>query len=1541
MDKTNADADMRAAAIKRNVSPFLKNVLATIGIGVNTAATGLDNFAANNRSLVKDFGAGKYRVTPADVGEGMKKTGIGLLNLTGALAQGFNEGIIRIGTSVADASLPGYKEKRQASNKSALATITGKEEMRSYQEIFSGADQWAKEKGATETGAKFFAGFGAMGAIFLDQPGIGSGAKGVLKIGKRAVDQLAATTDEKVIQEIVRAANPNLSDEAVEFMTPVFREAQTAEEVNTALRVINGSAKTIAKNAEKTRIVDEGKEAARLEADPLVADARKYKTADDFVKARGEPVYHGSPDGMVDEFEIPKRDGIYFTKDRTYAESFTKKATDGEKGAITEAYLDIKNPKIFDGNDPVQFKAFTERGIDIEDLKKKGHDAAVLRFKDGKDDIMVLEPEKVRTRAQLERIYESATRPGASPIEVASMPIPRTAPIPVNLTKNLGAAKDPYEILSILKNEYPHLPDRVVDRMVSRFVRTRRVKNVENLIRAARNLNEQFKPGGSIRSAAPAAARAAAEPKAIAEVLEKTVPKGARKFMSQPQKEAMIRTLKDQFENPKDAVAAQHEYNRIWDDLNQQIVDDYENLTLQKSFLEDVLSADSEGISGIWKRLFTGPNKKNAVDDSVMELAEIQARAMQKKKAIENYRKHGVSGDKKFPGNPGKLTKTEEFAARLDQYLVDAGIPDGDFDIAQEAIERYARTRAEVLRIGEQLKEMKPRVREARILQEGLDDIAIIPQKDVEVIDRIVTKANVRDRFTDIANLTTGTRDVYRNFEKFFGTQFAAIKKAVLDPFDASKGLRVDEVKKLGDELEEGVVGKFGIRRGSKESAAIQRYGDPDLDAGLKLDREGLVKEFGKKKAEDIIAADAWFRKEYERLIDELNEVRKKIYPRNPAKLIAKRKNYYRHYEEMAEGFGDALREFFDTPSGISPGLVGTSEFTKPKTRWLSFAQERLGKKTELDAVGGFMQYSELFAYAKHIDPHVSRFRYLQRKIAEVAPIKGEELTLPDGTKFKAKGAESFLGFLDDFTRDLTGNTSPMDRWVQKRIPGGRATIRAGRFINNRMKANSVLGNFGTMVAQVANVPAGIADTKLYAAVGMKRAIASIFVRNEPMMQSSFLKERYQKYLTERFPFQFKDRPVRATGDLAVKQAAWLMGKADEMGTKFIWNAQYAKAVAQKSEDPIKFADDKTRKLVAGRGIGEVPIDQKALVTQFGAPFTLEVGNAIWIMKDWISEKNYSALMTFFVANYLFNEAAERTRGSRVVFDPINSLIEGSLSLAEEWKEGNPARGWEKFAGRQAGEVLANIPFGQTVAAAVPDSMVQAATKATTGAPMTKRDIFGNSTAGRFGTPLLLTGLQDAVFRLLPRVGGLQLKKTYQGIKALIAGHAEDKAGDETFKVPMKATNVVRALLFGAGATSEARKYFDERQDLFDAKSRSDAEGFVRGAAAEDSYAKFKKLLADGKGPQAADYLAAESAKDPLFAKALVQVIKDEKAGLNPNDRMLKMLGVENGERAKYIAGQLEKIDSGDARADYLADLTEKKILTVDVAKQLALFMAK
>lgn len=512
-------------------------------------------------------------------------------------------------------------------------------------------------------------------------------------------------------------------------------------------------------------------------------------------------------------------------------------------------------------------------------------------------------------------------------------------------------------------------------------------------------------------------------------------------------------------------------------------------------------------------------------------------------------------------------------------------------------------------------------------------------------------------------------------------------------------------------------------------------------------------------------------------------------------KRLQKRKDYYRHFNELS-GFSE-LKNIFETPAQISSKLAGISEFTKPKTKFASLFQRRDMGKYKADAVGGFLNYIPSASYAINIDPQIAKFRGLAKDIAE-------------GTA-DTKNANNFIKYLDNFSNSLAGKTNQYDRLWQEKVPGERKAFAVLNWVNSHVKSNQVLMNARSALSQLANIPVGIAKIKNPVDIykGMTNTFAGMVGKGrapELYKQSQFITERYSNNLISRFNTRLADQPE--------KLAAWLMETADEIGTKFIWNSTYEQAVKNGANDAIKQADDITRSLVAGRGIGEVPLLQQSKTFKLVAPFQLEVANLWHVMKDMVSEKDFAGIATLMVGNYLFNEAAENLTGNRVVFDPINAMMD---ALSEE--DANAGT----VVGRMAGEIGSNIPIGNVIASTLFDDS-------------TRKKYFGNSDPARYGTGVvtpvltkagssllkfaggekidnLAPDLLDIGSKLILPFGGAQLKKTVEGVKAVNAGgdYSINTAGEKSLKYPILKTpgNYIKAGVFGKYALPEAKEYYD------------------------------------------------------------------------------------------------------------------------------------
>lgn len=625
----------------------------------------------------------------------------------------------------------------------------------------------------------------------------------------------------------------------------------------------------------------------------------------------------------------------------------------------------------------------------------------------------------------------------------------------------------------------------------------------------------------------------------------------------------------------------------------------------------------------------------------------------------------------------------------------------------------------------------------------------------------------------DITGFDASFKSVYRNLSKAFGKNFENVKRRVLDPFDSSKGVWVDDQANWANKLKTEIVDGLKIRKGSKESALVQRWGEK------RITLEELKQQTPKWR--EIVEADTWFRKQYDQLLDEVNTVRKQIYPNRPDKLIPRRQDYYRHFQEL-EG-AEGMKNLFETPSNIPTELAGISDYTEPKSRFLSFAQKRLGGGFKEDAVGGFIDYIRAQTYAKHIDPHISKFRGLADELRGMAKT-GDERT-----------GSRLVEYLEDFANDLAGKTNPLDRSVQKVT--GRKFFRAIDWVNRRVKLNVILGNLSSAVAQFGNVPQAMAHAGYKNwTVGFIDTLRGVGKTDKVIAQSPFIKERYFNAFN-----QFDSGIAKSTK----RMAAWITRALDELGTKASWNGFYRQALEQKIPNPIRYADDLTRQMVAGRGVGEVALAQKSKTLQLVAPFQVEVQNLWHVLGKDIGEKKFGTLLKFAIAAYGFNQVAERLRGSGVTLDPIQAVADAYTTYSEEEDK---KIGGLRAGGRLAGEVLSNMIGGQTLAGMYPEYGITIG-----GQTLTRKELFGDEDPTRFGSGLLASGaVQDPLYKLLPGFGGQQIKRTLQGLGTVAQGYAETAKGKVQTPVGQDLINWLKGATFGKSSLREMQDFYKSGQ---------------------------------------------------------------------------------------------------------------------------------
>jgi hypothetical protein len=239
---------------------------------------------------------------------------------------------------------------------------------------------------------------------------------------------------------------------------------------------------------------------------------------------------------------------------------------------------------------------------------------------------------------------------------------------------------------------------------------------------------------------------------------------------------------------------------------------------------------------------------------------------------------------------------------------------------------------------------------------------------------------------------------------------------------------------------------------------------------------------------------------------------------------------------------------------------------------------------------------------------------------------------------------------------------------------------------------------------------------------------------------------------------------------------------------------------------------------------------------QLFAPFQLEVANLWRVMKDFVSEKDFVGLATLFAANFLLNKGIEKTTGSGVTFDPIEAVIEASGEDMTPLERG----------GRVGGEILSNLPGGQTLAAMYPEyGLSRFGIKSPT-----RKELFGDNDPTRFGTGLVFEkGVQDPLFLMALPFGGNQLKKTIAGAESLVRGGSYKETtltsgynvldkNELKFKVNRDFKDTARALAFGPTATGGGQEYYNkERRPL----SEKQTEQYRRSSNPDQFYDRLMK----------------------------------------------------------------------------------------------------
>ena len=297
----------------------------------------------------------------------------------------------------------------------------------------------------------------------------------------------------------------------------------------------------------------------------------------------------------------------------------------------------------------------------------------------------------------------------------------------------------------------------------------------------------------------------------------------------------------------------------------------------------------------------------------------------------------------------------------------------------------------------------------------------------------------------------------------------------------------------------------------------------------------------------------------------------------------------------------------------IAPGMVGVSDNTKPRVRFQGIMEHRKGGAYKLNSFESMAEYIGIADYMLAFDEYTSNIRDITNILRSAA----DKIDKAGDT---SRNANSFIKWLDDWNNMLTGKTSPLDRGVQDIV--GRNVMNGVKKLNSLVRSSTLLNNFRSALIQ----PSAVANAKHYIPNPLDWVRGGRYIANamsgkadyaDVMSRSNFLSQR--DMLTPNDILNY-------TASRKVKNAqAKMLSIGQNAADKLIWWTAFAKydeasqtpggleklnaSYSRTYENAIDFADDITRKSVAGRGVGEQPITIKSTVVDALAPFQTEVVN--------------------------------------------------------------------------------------------------------------------------------------------------------------------------------------------------------------------------------------------------------------------------------------------------------------------------------------------
>lgn len=171
--------------------------------------------------------------------------------------------------------------------------------------------------------------------------------------------------------------------------------------------------------------------------------------------------------------------------------------------------------------------------------------------------------------------------------------------------------------------------------------------------------------------------------------------------------------------------------------------------------------------------------------------------------------------------------------------------------------------------------------------------------------------------------------------------------------------------------------------------------------------------------------------------------------------------------------------------------------------------------------------------------------------------------------------------------------------------------------------------------------------------------------------------------------------------------------------------------------------------------------------------------------------------------------------------------------------------------------------------------------------------------------------LKNSAWLLAP--GGVQLKKTLEGLRDYSQGYSQTPKGNLRYEVPQGPENLIKSLLFSSRATPQGQEYYQNY-----AVSKAE---------------QFYKTLKNNTPEENARRMRALKEADPASYRAVVDFLEEKRLKISGREKQIKGLNVRDGSRARAVIAELKKQNSPAGKADLYKRYLQLGILSEETAK--------